>query len=145
LAAIEHLLELGAEIHVHCNLLRQNLAALGALEELVTKTWGLPLAIIPIRPKAANLPFDQLVPRYADVVAEARVSSLVAIPLCVAAKVQSPARPSGDIIADVLKLYVLDQPFVKPDKCKPCRQRQGCSGTFQAYLDLHGDHELEPA
>ena len=143
-AAIEHLLALGADIHIHSNLLRQNLAGLGALEELVRKTWGLPLAIIPIRPKAANLPFDQLVPRYSDVVAEAKVSSLVAIPLCVAAKVQTPARPSSDIIADVLKLYVLDQPFVKPDKCQPCSQQQGCSGTFQAYLDLHGDGELEP-
>ncbi|MBW2525649.1 MAG: radical SAM protein [Deltaproteobacteria bacterium] len=142
---IENLLKLGATVHVHANLLRQNLDGLAALAELVERRWGLPLCVIPVRPKAANLPYGELVPRYDDIAERASVDCLVGFPLCVAGRVQHPALPSGDIISDVLKLYVLDQPFVKPAKCRSCRWLDRCSGTFQAYLDLYGDGELRPA
>lgn len=141
---IENLLELGADVFVHANLLQRNLDNLQALQSLVRHGWGRPLCIIPIRPKAANRPYAELAPRYDDIAARAKVDCLVGFPLCVAAKVQDPALPSGSIISDVLKLYVLDQPFVKPAKCRACRWQERCSGTFQAYLDLHGDEELEP-
>ncbi len=142
--AIDTLQSLGADVHVHANLLRHNLPSLGALEQLVTGELGLPLCVIPIRPKAANRPYLELVPRYADVVAKAEVSCLVGFPLCVASQVQEPAIPSGTIISDVLKVYVLDQPFVKPPKCQHCRWVGRCSGTFGPYLDRYGDDELIP-
>jgi len=142
---VENLLELGASVHVHANLLRQNLDGASELAELVERQWHLPLCFIPVRPKAANLPYERLAPRYDQIATRAQVSCLVGFPLCVAERVQQPPIPSGDIISDVLKLYVLDQPFVKPRKCAPCRWRQRCSGTFQAYLDRYGDGELRPA
>lgn len=144
LGAIETLRELGADVHVHANLLSHNLDHLQALEALVRDRWELPLCVIPIRPKASNLPYAELMPRYADIIERARVRSLVAFPLCVAAKVQDPVRPSGSLISDLLKIYVLDQPFIKPERCQPCRWRSRCSGTFQAYLELHGSGDLEP-
>ncbi|RLB66116.1 MAG: hypothetical protein DRI90_00275 [Deltaproteobacteria bacterium] len=142
--AIDTLQSLGAEVHVHANLLRHNLPSLGALEQLVTGELGLPLCVIPIRPKAANRPYLELVPRYADIVVQAEVSCLVGFPLCIASQVQEPAIPSGTIISDVLKVYVLDQPFVKPPKCHHCRWVERCSGTFGPYLDRYGDDELIP-
>lgn len=142
--AIENLCALGAEIHVHANLLRQNLDDLAALEQRVVERWKLPFCVIPVRAKSANLPYAELMPRYGEIVARARVRSLVAFPLCVADRVQEPVIPSGSQISDVLKLYVLDQPFIKPQKCRSCSLFRRCSGTFQAYLDLYGDGELCP-
>jgi len=142
--AIQNLRALGATLYVHANLLRQNLDDLAALEALVCDTWGLPLCVLPVRAKAANRPFGEVAPRYTDIVRRAGVRCLVAFPLCVAAQIQSPALPSGDILSDVLKVYVLDQPFIKPDRCAACTWRTRCAGTFQAYLDLYGDQELEP-
>ncbi len=144
LQAIETLLGLGAEVHVHANLLRHNLRSLGALEKLVTDQLGLPLCVIPIRPKTANRPYLELQPRYSEIVAQAKVRCLVGFPLCVARQVQDPAIVSGKIISDVLKIYVLDQPFVKPPKCQRCELHGRCSGTFGAYLDRYGDGELAP-
>ncbi|MBW2455165.1 MAG: radical SAM protein [Deltaproteobacteria bacterium] len=142
--AIETLTSLGAEVHVHANLVRQNLGSLAALEKRVTEDWKLPLAVIPIRPKSANSPYLELQPRYGEIVAEAGVSCLVGFPLCVARQVQDPPIPSGTILSDVLKVYVLDQPFVKPPKCGACALRGRCSGTFGAYLDHYGDDDLVP-
>jgi MoaA/NifB/PqqE/SkfB family radical SAM enzyme len=142
--AIENLLALGAEVHVHANLLRQNLDSLAALEARVVGEWKVPFCVIPVRAKSANLPYAELMPRYRDVVARARVGNLLGFPLCVADQVQDPAIPSASVISDVLKLYVLDQPFLKPPKCRDCRWFKRCSGSFQAYLDLYGDEELTP-
>jgi MoaA/NifB/PqqE/SkfB family radical SAM enzyme len=141
---IENLRALGARVHIHANLLRQNLDHVAALERLVVKRWELPLAVLPIRAKAANLPYDELAPRYSEIVARANVRCLVAFPLCVAAQLQGSALPSADVLSDVLKVYVLDQPFTKPERCADCRWRTQCAGTFGAYLDLYGDGELEP-
>lgn len=142
--AIENLRALGATLYVHANLLQQNLDNLADLEALVCDTWGLPLAVLPVRAKAANRPYAELAPRYSEIVRRVGVQCLVAFPLCIASQVQTPALPSGDLLSDVLKVYVLDQPFIKPDRCAPCRLRSQCAGTFQAYLDLHGDEELDP-
>jgi hypothetical protein len=141
---IENLLDLGASVHVHANLLRHNLDGASELADLVEGQWHLPLCFIPVRPKAANLPYERLAPRYDEIATRVDVSCLVGFPLCVAERVQQPPIPSGDILSDVLKLYVLDQPFVKPPKCARCRWRKRCSGTFQAYLDRYGDDELRP-
>lgn len=143
--AIDNLRGQGATIHVHANLVRQNLTHLAALEALVRDDWGLPLCVIPVRAKSANRPYAALMPRYDEIADRARVSCLLAFPLCVAERVQSPVLPSEELISDVLKLYVLDQPFTKPDKCRPCRWFRRCSGTFEAYLELHGDGELRPS
>jgi len=142
--AIETLIDLGAEVHVHANLVQQNLATLDALEARVTTEWALPLSVIPIRPKSANRPYLELQPRYAEMVAALAIRCLVGFPLCIAAQIQAPAIPSGAILSDVLKVYVLDQPFVKPPKCEGCALRGRCCGTFAAYLERHGDDELSP-
>lgn len=145
LTAIEHLCAAGADVHVHANLLRQNLDGAGALERFVREELGLPFCLIPVRPKDANLPYDRLVPRYAAMAERLQVSTLVAFPLCVAGQIQDPALASADLIADVLKVYVLDQPFIKPPPCAGCSLRARCAGTFQAYVDLFGTDELRPA
>lgn len=144
MAAIENLMDLGATIHVHTNLIRQNLDDLSRLERLVRNRLGLPFCVIPVRPKDANLPFRELVVPYADVIQRAHVQTLVAFPLCVASRVQDPPVPDASIISDPLKVYVLDQPFVKPSVCDGCARRGRCAGTFQAYLDLHGTAHLTP-
>ena len=145
LKAIGNLLDLGAEVHVHANLLRQNLDAANDLERFVADELGLPFCLVPVRPKDANLPYEALAPTYTEMVDRLHVVSLVAFPLCVAARISSSSLPSANIVSDVLKVYVLDQPFVKPAKCRECSLRGRCAGTFRAYLELHGDGELEPA
>jgi len=144
LRALRQLGELGADVFVHANVLQQNLGGLEALQRLVADELGLPLCLLPVRPKDANLPYAELVARYRDLIG-LELSGLVAFPLCVAAQVQQPAVPPASIIADVLKVYVLDQPFVKPRKCDRCGLQKRCVGTFQAYLDLFGDGEITPA
>ncbi len=141
---IRNAMSLGADVHLHANLLVQNLDGLGSLERMVERDLGLRFCVIPVRPKDANLPYSMLAPSYSDVVARAGVHSLVALPLCVAARIQDPAVPDQSIISDLLKVYVLDQPFIKPRICGSCARRGRCAGTFQAYLDLHGDRELAP-
>ena len=142
--AIDNLCAAGAEVHVHANLLRQNLDGADALERHVVAELGLPFCLIPVRPKDANLPYDELAPRYTDLVERLHVHTLVAFPLCVTGRIQEPALAPAEIIADVLKVYVLDQPFIKPQRCAECSLRARCAGTFQAYLDLYGDGELRP-
>jgi MoaA/NifB/PqqE/SkfB family radical SAM enzyme len=144
LSAIETLESLGATIHVHANLLAQNVDRIQKLERFVTRTLDLPFCIIPVRPKDANLPYSRVAPRYSDLLDQGPLRSLVALPLCVVSRVQDPPVPPPDIISDVLKIYVLDQPFVKPPRCASCSLRGKCAGTFQAYLDLHGDSDLDP-
>jgi len=144
LAAIGNLRELGADVHVHANLLRQNLAVASDLERFVAEELGLPFCLVPVRPKDANRTFEELAPTYTDMADQLDVSTLVAFPLCVAARISSPDLPPADIVADVLKVYVLDQPFVKSARCRECGIRERCAGTFQAYLDLYGDGELTP-
>ncbi len=144
LEVIERLRERGADVHVHANVLKQNLLRLDDLERLVTGELGLPLCLIPVRPKAANLSFDRLVPRYSEMIESLHVRSLVAFPRCVSARIQGEAVPDTRMISDLLKVYVLDQPFLKPPRCRECGWRDGCPGTFAAYLELHGDGELRP-
>ncbi len=143
-AAIDNLCDAGADVHVHANLLRQNIDGAGALEHHIVEELGLPFCLIPVRPKDANLPYEQLAPRYTDLLERLQVRSLVAFPLCISRRIQEPALAPADIIADVLKVYVLDQPFIKPGRCASCALRARCAGTFQAYLDLYGEGELRP-
>ncbi len=143
-AAIDNLVGLGASVHIHTNLVRQNIEDLARLERMVRERWNLPFCVIPVRPKDANLPYAEVAVSYPEIVACARVSSLVAFPLCVARKVQDPAILDGSIVSDVLKMYVLDQPFVKPPLCATCTLRSRCSGTFDALLGLYGPAGLEP-
>jgi len=144
LRAIGNLLDLGADVHVHANLLRQNLDAAGVLERFVVEELGLPFCLIPVRPKDANLPYADLVPTYSQMIERLGVRNLVAFPLCVVSRISSADLPPADIVADVLKVYVLDQPFVKPAPCRDCGLRSRCAGTFRAYVALHGDGELSP-
>ena len=145
LQAIDNLLDLGAGVHVHANLLQQNIDGVNDLERFVVDELGVPFCVVPVRPKDANLPYEALAPTYSEMIDRLDVTSIVAFPLCVAARISSSALPPADIVSDVLKVYLLDQPFVKPPKCAECRLFGRCAGTFRAYLDLHGDGELTPA
>lgn len=142
LHAVDRLRELGATVHIHANVLRQNLDQLDALERLVVDDLGLPLSLIPVRPKRANLPYRDLVPRYRDMIERLHVRSLVAFPRCVSALIQGDVTPDASRISDLLKVYLLDQPFLKPGRCRACDWRTRCTGTFAAYLEIHGDGEL---
>jgi len=144
LDVLARLRDLGANLHVHANVLRQNLAHLDELERRVVGDLGIPLSLIPVRPKRANLPYRDLVPRYREMVDHLHVRSLVAFPRCVAAEIQGDETPDAARISDLLKVYVLDQPFLKPPKCRRCGWRSRCTGTFAAYLALYGDGELRP-
>ncbi len=134
----------GARVHVHANVLRQNLDRLGELEALVEEELGARFCLIPVRPKAAHLPFGELSPSYREMIERLSVRSLVAFPRCVAARIQGDELPAADRISDLLKVYVLDQPFLKPPVCEPCGWRGSCVGTFAAQRDLYGDGELRP-
>ena len=144
LRAIHNLTALGATVQIHANVVRQNLASIPALERLVRDELGLTFCLIPVRPKDANRPYAELVPRYADIARLQGVASLVGFPLCIARQVQQPALADAAIIADVLKIYVLDQPFIKPPVCDGCGDKGRCAGTFQAYVELFGAGELVP-
>ena len=142
LDVLARLAGLGADVHVHANVLRQNLDQLDALEQLVVDDLGLPLSLVPVRPKRANLPYRDLVPSYREMIERLHVRSLVAFPRCVSAAIQGDVTPDSAQISDLLKVYVLDQPFLKPERCRDCGWRPRCTGTFAAYLEIHGDREL---
>jgi hypothetical protein len=139
---LEHLVATGADVHVHANVLRQNLARLDELERVVADELGAHFCLIPVRPKAANLPYYALAPSYAELIEKLSVRSLVAFPRCVAARIQGEELPDAAIISDLLKVYVLDQPFVQPACCRGCAWRGSCVGTFEAHVAIHGEEEL---
>lgn len=127
---IENLRRLGLAAFLHTNLMKDTLPVLAGLEKLVAGEWGLPFAILPLRPKdpaSMNRPYAELEPSYAGL---PRLRSLTGFPLCA-------ARPGRARLADGMRLYLLHQSFVKPESCAGCPWSQRCLGTFREHLELH--------
>lgn len=134
---------LGAEVFVHSNLLKQNIDSLIPLERLVRKGLKLPFVILPIRPKSANMSFKDLMPPYKDILAKlSGINSLMGFPICVTAKVQEKALKNKEDISDSMKLYILDQKFIKINICRGCRYKNSCLGFFREYADIYGVGEI---
>ncbi|MFH1438441.1 MAG: radical SAM protein [Pseudomonadota bacterium] len=147
LAAARFLDDAGAKVFVHANLLKQNMGGMAGLESHVRGTLGLPFCIIPVRPKTANMAYADVAPSYSRMVEilGGRVVSLVGFPLCVCGKIQPDALVSPDILSDLLKLYLLDQGYVKPPPaCGSCPLRGRCTGTYEEHLRVYGPDILAP-
>ena len=137
---------LGAKVFIHTNLIKQNLGCMSELEDLVRGELRQPFAILPIRPKTANLPFGQLMPSYGEMIDNLRgADSLLLFPLCVVNRMKKGVFKAGkNEISDSMKLYVLDQRFLKPPVCKDCLYYAGCPGLFKEYAQLYGLDEIKP-
>ncbi|MBI5622586.1 MAG: radical SAM protein [Elusimicrobia bacterium] len=141
LKSVENARKAGLKVFIHTNLMRQNLGALAGLEDLAARQWGLPFVILPLRPKAPesmNLPYEELEPSYRELLdAGLKVASLTGFPVCVSCRIQGPAVPGPEQMADSVKLYLLHQTFVKPVSCLKCPETRRCLGTFREHLEAH--------
>jgi len=145
LKGVENVLSNRGRVFVHSNLLKQNIDGLKKLEGFVKNILGLPFVILPVRPKSSNLLYKDLVPSYRDIVMKLKgVNSLMAFPLCVVKQVQKNIFKDESEIADSMKLYVLDQKFVKPQKCRRCADRLKCVGIFKEHGQMYGVGALKP-
>jgi hypothetical protein len=93
----------------------------------------------------SNLPYADLAPSYSEIISRlrGRVTTLVGFPACVCAAVQEEPLIDASLISDLLKLYLLDQPYVKPRSvCAGCLWQGRCSGTYLHMLRLYGPHSL---
>jgi hypothetical protein len=101
---------------------------------------------LPIRPKDSQIQYEDLVPRYEDMVLKlhGRVNSLLGFPLCVISKIQEKILLPEEEIADSMKLYLIGQNFVKLKRCSECRLKHKCAGTFKEYIKIFGDKMIIP-
>ena len=140
---IENLRRLGVKVFVHANLMRQNIGAIAGLERLVAREWGLPFAVLCLRPKdpdSMNLPFGALDPSYREILdAGLKVDRLVGFPVCVSRRIQGESSVGTEGLADGIKIYLLHQNFVKPVSCAGCPDSACCVGTFREHLELYPD------
>lgn len=134
-----------AKVFVHTNLLKQNIDDLIGLEQLIRHGFKLPFAILPIRPKTANVAFKDLMPSYNTIIAKLKgIRSFLGFPLCVVSKIQKDLFIKEDEIADSVKLYLLDQRFSKIRVCKECFYYQKCLGIFREYGQLYPLRVIKP-
>jgi sulfatase maturation enzyme AslB (radical SAM superfamily) len=143
LRGIKNAAEYGARTYIHTNVLKQNIGHLLALEEFVKGEMNKPFIALPVRPKTANMPLQNLMPSYADIKSLLQgINCLVAFPLCVVQKVQKDLIKSADEISDSMKIYLLDQRFIKLKECKECLFKQKCLGIINGYRTLYGADEI---
>jgi sulfatase maturation enzyme AslB (radical SAM superfamily) len=139
LQGLSNLRRLGVPAFIHTNLMKATLPALAGLEKLVARDWGLPFAILPLRPKdpsSMNRPYAELEPSYAELLSRGpKLRSLAGLPVCVRRRVQGRAPEAR--LADGMRLYLLHQSFVKPESCAGCPWSSACLGTFREHLELH--------
>lgn len=130
------------KVFVHTNLLKQNLSDLPDLEKLITKKFGFPFVILPVRAKFANLSFKAINPSYSEIIdaLKKKTNHLFGFPYCVSKNIQKNSL-SG--ISDSMKLYFIHQKFVKPNICKNCFYQANCLGVSKDYLNLYSDRELK--
>lgn len=145
LRGIENARAYGARIFVHTNLVRQNIDSCLELEKFVRHRLNLPFAILPIRPKTSNLPFSQLMPAYSEMTERLKgVESLAGFPLCVTGKIQKPPFKNQTEMSDSMKLYFLDQNFIKLKRCFSCLLLDQCAGIFREYAQCLPLDEIAP-
>ncbi|MBI5241267.1 MAG: radical SAM protein [Elusimicrobia bacterium] len=136
---LENLRRLGLAAFIHTNLMKATLPHLAGLEKLAAGEWGLPFAILPLRPKdpsSMNRPYAELEPSYAELLrGGAGLRCLAGLPVCVQRRIRGSG-PEGRL-ADGMRLYLLHQSFVKPESCAGCPWSASCLGTFREHLKLH--------
>jgi len=143
--AVANVLNLGAKVFIHANLMKQNIGYLKDLELFVKDKLGLPFVILPIRPKTMKLPFKELMPSYDEIIKELKgINSLLGFPLCVVRRVQKNLFKSDEEISDSMKLYLLDQKFSKTAACKNCSYINKCLGIFKEYGYLYSLGQIKP-
>jgi len=142
---IENVLNYGARVFAHSNLIKQNMSCLRDLERFVKEELKLPFVILPIRPKTANLFFKDLMPSYAEIIKNLQgIDSFLGFPLCVTRRVQKDMFKSKEEISDSMKLYILDQKFFKVKLCKECLYFNKCLGLFKEYIGIYPLDEIKP-
>ncbi|MFH1691149.1 MAG: radical SAM protein [Candidatus Omnitrophota bacterium] len=132
IAAIKNIQQAQKNIFLHTNLLKQNIDTMLELENFVKNVLKASFIILPIRPKTSNLPFDQLAPSLNEMLKKMNgVTTLLGFPLCISNKIQKNIIIPSDNISDSMKLYFLDQKFIKTKKCFVCLYAKRCSGFFR--------------
>ena len=142
LKAVGIVKDFNIKLYLHTNLLKQNLDDINNLEKYVHEKITDNFCILPVRAKYSNLSYDKLVPSYKEMVRKLKVSSLVGFPLCIVKQIQDKLLLDSDKISDSIKIYLLDQNFVKPKSCKGCSLIKNCVGTFKEHVKLYGQDGL---
>lgn len=132
-------------VYAHSNLIKQNINHIIRLEHFVNLKLGLPFVVFPIRPKTSGIPFENLIFPYNEMIDRLKgINSLVGFPLCILKRIQKDYLKSGECISDSMKLYFLDQKFIKLSACKNCKYIKTCSGLFHDYIKIYGSKYIEP-
>lgn len=143
LRGIDYASRNNANIFIHTNVLKQNLRQLLLLEAFVKQKLGRPFVALPVRPKTANLPIRKLMPSYREMTGLLKgIDCLVGFPLCVVKKVQKEIMKDSGEISDSMKIYLLDQKFVKLKTCSDCLFADKCLGIMSGYLNLYGNEGI---
>jgi hypothetical protein len=97
---------------------------------------------VPVRAKMSNFAYQDLVPSYQTMINKLNTEYLVGFPLCITSKIQKKMIADASLISDSMKIYLLDQNFVKLKKCRSCPVYKKCPGTFRKYLEIYGGYTL---
>jgi MoaA/NifB/PqqE/SkfB family radical SAM enzyme len=132
------------KIYIHTNIIKQNIDEMDELERYVKKKITPNFCILPVRCKSANLEYGELTPSYSAIISKIKSDSIIGLPLCILEKIKGKKTLKGEVISEAIKIYLLDQNYFKPDKCKDCQVRNRCLGTFKDYILNYGSKEICP-
>jgi len=139
--ALDNLRKLNLEVYIHTNLLKQNLNELSDIEKY-TKKFTNNFCILPLRCKTSNYKYSELMPDYKDIINKVKSSALVGFPVCVKRKISNDLFIDSKIISSAIKVYLLDQNYIKLKECKKCLYSSKCVGTFEEYVKIYGVEEI---
>lgn len=141
--AVDNLKKNKVKIYIHTNLLKQNIDEIDEMEKFIKSKITQYFCVFPIRSKLSNMRFRNLVPKYCDIARKVKNGSLVGFPLCAIGNLKGEQIDASKI-SDSMKIYFLDQNFIKFKKCNKCLFKKSCVGTFGEYVKIYGTEEICP-
>lgn len=144
--ALENLKKKHIRIYLHTNLLLQNIDGMARLEGFANDIAECFL-ILPVRKKESNLAYREVVPSFSRMIEGLKgtgVNSLAGFPLCIAKQIQKRLKLPEECFSDAMKVYLLDQRFMKISKCQDCTKKRACPGIFREMLEISGDDDICP-
>jgi len=144
MVGIDNIKKTDIEVFLHTNVLKQNIDNLNELEYYVLNNITDKFCVLPIRCKASNLFYRELIPSYSEMIEKLRIHSLVGFPICIIDRIQEKRFLNSDKISDSMKVYLLDQNYVKHQKCRKCEYKLHCPGFFKEYAKIYGVEKIKP-
>ena len=125
----------GIEVDFHSLIVRQNLADVVAVRDLVATRYGAQLGFAHVMPRSESVDdFAAKMPRYRELISAlaGRGVALHQFPSCVVARV-NPAQ-----VERSAKAFDGDRRVKPPEVCAGCPAAERCPGTYPQYLAAYG-------